>query len=117
MDLEQMTRKYPDSIPIRERLIIAYLKADSIDKAEDAITDGIALMPDEGTWYEALGDYYSSITEPKPTLATEAYLNAYQREPSRAILYKINKVTRTTADWGLRHNDHLVPTGAVRPCQ
>ena len=99
MDLEQMTRKYPDSIPIRERLIVAYLKADSIDKAQEAITDGIALMPDEGTWYEALGDYYSSIAEPNLSLATEAYLSAFQREPSRSILYKINTVTRTTADW------------------
>ncbi|MDG2200143.1 MAG: tetratricopeptide repeat protein [Phycisphaerales bacterium] len=99
MDLEQMSRKYPDSIPIRERLIIAYLKADSLEKAQEAITDGIALMPAEGTWYEALGDYYSSIAEPNLSLATEAYLNAYQREPSRAILYKINTVTRTTAEW------------------
>ena len=99
MDLEQMSRKYPESIPIRERLIIAYLKADSLDKAQEAIIDGIALMPKEGTWYEALGDYYSSITEPNLSLATEAYLNAFQREPSRSVLFKINKVTRTTADW------------------
>lgn len=99
MDLEQMSRKYPDSIPLRERLILAYLKTDSLEKAQAAITDGIALMPNEGTWYEALGDYYSSIPEPNISLATEAYLNAYRRDPSRALLFKINGVTRTEGDW------------------
>lgn len=99
MDLEQMSRKYPDSIPLRERLILAYLKTDSLEKAQAAITDGIALMPNEGTWYEALGDYYSSIPEPNISLATEAYLNAYRRDPSRSLLFKINSVTRTKGDW------------------
>ncbi|MDG1899613.1 MAG: tetratricopeptide repeat protein, partial [Phycisphaerales bacterium] len=64
-----------------------------------AIMDGIALMPDEGTWYESLGDYYVSITDPDLSLATEAYLNAYRREPSRALLFKINRVTRTKSEW------------------
>ncbi|HBZ97266.1 MAG TPA: hypothetical protein DEO57_05415 [Phycisphaerales bacterium] len=99
MDLEQMSRKYPDSVPIRERLILAYLKTDSLEKAQAAITDGIALMPGEGTWFEALGDYYSSIPTPNIGLATEAYLNAYRRDPSRALLFKINGVTRTASDW------------------
>ncbi len=99
MDLEQMSRQYPDSVPIRERLILAYLKTDSLEKAQAAITDGIALMPSEGTWFEALGDYYSSIPTPQIGLATEAYLNAYRRDPSRALLFKINAVTRTASDW------------------
>ena len=99
MDLEQMSRKYPSSTAIRERLIVAYLKSDQIDKAQSAIMDGIALMPDEGTWYESLGDYYVSITDPDLSLATEAYLNAYRREPSRALLFKINRVTRTKSEW------------------
>lgn len=99
MDLEQMSRKYPSSLSIRERLIIAYLKSDQIEKAQAAIMDGIALMPDEGTWYESLGDYYVSIDTPNLSLATEAYLNAYRREPSRSLLFKINRVTRTKTEW------------------
>ncbi len=98
-ELESILRKHAGSDELRNRLTLAYLQAGQNDKAEDLIREAISLYPDNGKWYEALGDFYQSLPTPSLVKSTEAYLNAYSKEPRRSIMLKLRNVTRTSDRW------------------
>jgi tetratricopeptide (TPR) repeat protein len=99
LDLELMLRKFVDSSTLRDRLVIAYLKSGQQSKAEAILNDVIALHPDDARWHEAIGDFYQSLPEAALVRATASYLKAYQINPTRAIIFKLRRVTRGNERW------------------
>jgi len=98
-ELESVLRKHAGSDELRNRLTLAYLKSGQNDKAENLIKEAISLYPDNGKWYEALGDFYQSLSNPSLIESTKAYLNSYSKNPRRSIMLKLRSVTRTNDRW------------------
>ena len=113
-ELESILRKHAGSDELRNRLTLAYLKSGQNDKAEDLIKEAILLYPDNGKWYEALGDFYQSLPSPSLVNSTTAYLNAYSKEPRRSIMLKLRNVTRTNDRWDYDALINLINSAGVQ---
>jgi tetratricopeptide (TPR) repeat protein len=92
--LAQYVSENPESDNARQRLIEAYLDGDNKKRAIATAEEGIEVAPENGRWYQTLGDLHLRANDDRGETA-KVYLEAIKRNPSVRLLHQINSLMRT----------------------
>ena len=95
--MEEFLRANPAARSIRERLIVVHNDMGNSDKAMDTIKTAIVLYPEDSQWHTLLGEFLEN--EGDVDGATSAYIAAFNLEPTRRLLGRLNDVTRSAEKW------------------
>lgn len=94
---QEVIRRNPDNVDVRNRLAEAYLRHEYRDRAYDVFLDAANVLKDQGRYEEALKSYLRALTaKPEGRAALVAAVNIYlQRGETQPAESLINYLLRT----------------------
>lgn len=97
LSMEEFVRANPVARDVRERLIVLHDEMGNSDKAIDAIRAAIFLYPQDPEWHTLLGEFQEKNGDIES--ATSAYIDAFNLQPTRRLLSRLNDTTRSAEKW------------------